>query len=75
MIKNNILLKNNNTINKITIKIYEGNEKLDEDNMYLEEFIINIYKYKKEIIVKISMIMDKNLKLKNYWRNNLLREK
>ena len=43
--------------------------------MYLEEFIINIYKYKKEIIVKISMIMDKNLKLKNYWRNNLLREK
>ena len=59
LIKNNILLKNNNTINKITIKIYEGNEKLDEDNMYLEEFIINIYKYKKEIIVKISMIMEK----------------
>ena len=32
--------------------------------MYLGEFIINFDKHKKEIIVKISMIIDKNLKLK-----------
>ena len=32
--------------------------------MFLGEFIINFDKHKKEIIVKISMIIDKNLKLK-----------
>ncbi len=58
------LHKNENIKNQIIIKIYEGNGKLVKDNIYLGEFIINFNKDKKDIQVKLSMMIDESLRLK-----------